>query len=115
MRSGFLLPNALNARDVRRRRTLLAVDDFEGDLVADLKVVEHDALQFVGVKEKVLRLAFAGDETESLVQQSLDSTCHSSFLVAYTSTFARILLQIQYLHYTVKGYFMQIRLAFPPA
>ncbi len=101
------MPNALDARDVRRCRALLAVNDFERYLVADLKVVEHDTLQFVGVEEKVLRLAFAGDETESLVQQSLDCSCHSSFLVAFTSTFARILLQIQYPYYSVSGIFWQ--------
>ena len=80
MRGSFLLPNALNARNVRRRRTLLAVNDLKGYLIADFQVVEHDALQFVGVEEKVLRLAFARDETESFIQQSFDSTCHSGFL-----------------------------------
>ena len=101
------MPNALDARDVRRCRALLAVNDLEGYLVADLEVVEHNTLQFVGVKEKVLCLALARDKTESFVQQSLDCSCHSSFLVAYTSTFARILLQIQYPHYSVSGIFWQ--------
>ena len=89
------MPNALDARDVRRCRALLAVNDFERYLVADFEVVEHDTLQFVGVEEKVLRLAFARDETESFVQQSLDCSCHSSF-----SSFLLRLLPASYYKYS---------------
>ena len=82
--------NALNARYVYRCRTLLAVNDLKGYLVANLKVVEHNTLQFIGVEEKVLCFAFARNKTKSLVQQSLDCSCHSSFLITISSTFARI-------------------------
>lgn len=68
MSERFFAVHALDARHIRRCRALLAVNDFKGYLVADFQFVEHNTLQFIGVEEKVLRLAFARDETESLVQ-----------------------------------------------
>ena len=66
----------LRARDVDRRRALLTLLNFEGDDVTLAKLIKSDAVEIFGVEEEILRLAFAGDESESTVRQSLDGSFH---------------------------------------
>lgn len=66
----------LRARHILGARALLAVDDIEVERVAHLEFAVRDAGKIVGVEEEVLRLAFASDETESFLRQSLDCSCH---------------------------------------
>ena len=59
------------------RRALLTFSDLEGDVVADLELIEGNAYELLGVEEKILRLAIARDESESAIRERLDSSVHS--------------------------------------
>ena len=76
----FLRTNAvLSALDVLGVRALLAVDHLEGDGVADVELGKRNARQVVGVEEKILDLAFTGDESESLIRnEGLDCPFHEN-------------------------------------
>jgi len=75
---------ALGARHVRGALPLLAFSDFEGNDIADFELGVCHTLQLTGVEEKILRLAFASDESESLVRKPLDSSCHDFILLLET-------------------------------
>jgi hypothetical protein len=91
----------LRASNVRGGRALSALDNLEVQRVTDFERVKGDANEIFRVKEKVLRLAFASDETESLLFKSFDSACHmieSTSLVDYlrnSTAFLCLLLDYQ--------------------
>jgi len=58
-------------------RTFFAFNDLESDFVARLQFLKCNVLQILGVEEKILRLAFASDESKSSVRKGFDSTVHS--------------------------------------
>ena len=66
----------LYAGDVLCARTLLAVDDLEADLVANLELIERNAGKIVRVEEEVLRFVLTSDESESFLGESLDCSLH---------------------------------------
>src|SRR3989344_3545171 len=71
-----LLAWRLGARYVLGGRAFVSLDDLKGDGIADLQFIEHNASQLLGVEEQILRLAFAGNESESLLGQGLDNSVH---------------------------------------
>jgi len=58
----------LDSADVLGARALFALHDLKGDFIANLELVECHAVQVLGMEEKVLRFAFASDETESPIR-----------------------------------------------
>lgn len=81
MRGDFV--KRLGALHVRGRRAFLALSYLERYGVADLELVIGHAVQILGVEEKVLRLAFARDKTESAIRKGLDCSCHSFVKLCY--------------------------------
>lgn len=67
---------SLGAAYVSSSWALVSVYDIKGNGIADLQVIEHDTLQLLGVEEKILRLAFARDESIPLIRKLLDSSFH---------------------------------------
>ncbi len=55
----------LGARDVLGARSFLAVNDLEGDDIADPQIIESYSIQILGMEEKIFRFAFASDESKS--------------------------------------------------
>lgn len=67
----------LRAGDVDGARALLAFCYFKVDGVAFFELIKHYTTEILGVKEEILRLAFARDESESSIPyKGLDSSCH---------------------------------------
>ena len=86
------------------RRTLWTFGNLEGDVVADLELIESNAYELLGVKEKILRLAFARDESESTIRERFDSTGHSiaSWLVREKSDYISSCISCK-VHYSIKA------------
>jgi hypothetical protein len=61
-------------------RALGTVNDLKSNGIADLELIESCTLDVVGVEEKVLHLSLAGDETKSLVRDSLDCSVVHDFI-----------------------------------
>lgn len=76
---GFLKSevNRLGALYVDCAWALLGLFDLEADHFAFAEVVEGNSNETGGVEEDILVTTLWGDETESLVCQTLDCTCHS--------------------------------------
>ncbi len=70
------MKRVLGAGYVGSIRTLFAIGYFKGDGIALFEFVEGNALQLLGVEEKILRLAFARDEPKSSIRLGFDCSCH---------------------------------------
>ena len=77
MKIGVFVWPDLGAGDAGSGGTFFTFGDLEGDGVADLEFIERHADELLGVEEEILRLAFAGDESESSVCERLDCSGHS--------------------------------------
>jgi len=74
-RDYFISLNAkayLGARNFGGVRSLGTVNHFKLNLVTFLELIESYSDEFVGMKEKVLVLSFAGNKAKSAIGQSLD-------------------------------------------
>jgi len=56
--------------------SLVALNDLKSDCFTCLELIKHDANEVLRVEEKVFRLAFARDETESSICKGLDYSFH---------------------------------------
>lgn len=77
----LLLQQRLRAANVGSVGALFALSNFEGDGIANLEVVEYHTDQVLRVEEKILRLAFARDESESTRRERFDCSGHVCLLV----------------------------------
>src|SRR3989338_2136683 len=68
-----------SAHHVDGVRALFALGNLEGQHIANLQFIERNTLQILGVEEKVLRFAFARDETKSTIREGLDCSSHVDF------------------------------------
>ena len=78
-RDGFCLSASLGSRHIDGARALFSICDFKGKGIAFLQFVKCHSFQFFGVKEKILRFAFSGNESKAPVSDerfysSLDVT-----------------------------------------
>ena len=73
----------LSAGYIDCTQPLFAFLNFKRDVVALLKFVESNAIEVFGVEEKILRLAFARDESESTIRKSLYCSCHTSLICVF--------------------------------
>ena len=69
------------ALDVGSGGAFGAVNDFEADFVANLQFVKRDADQILGMKEKILRLAIASNESISFIRERFDCSVHVMFVI----------------------------------
>src|SRR3990167_6262737 len=92
----LLLPYlGLRARYLSRSRTFISINESERDGVAFFQFVIGNANEFFGMKEEVLGLAFASNESKSFRGKSLDCSCHMIVLIiliflSETSTFVSV-------------------------
>jgi len=67
----------LSAGDVCCAWTLLSINYFESNCIADLKIVEGYSVEFLGMKEEIFRLSLARDKSKSSVRLGFYCTFHS--------------------------------------
>ena len=81
-RDVFREPALLHAGHILGVRTLLALNYLESHSIADFELGKRDASDIVGMKEEVLRLVFARDETKSFISNDrFDCSCHGDRLM----------------------------------
>ncbi len=73
----------LYARYVLGTRTLFALHHLKADFIANLKLIKRHTVQILGMEEKILRFAFASDETKPPVRQSLYFSRHDCVLLLF--------------------------------
>ncbi len=84
-RGGFLLKAFLGERHVLGARAFLALSNLERNDVTNLKLIERYSVQILGMKEKILRLAFASDKPESSVHERFNCSSHSFYFTSQKS------------------------------
>ena len=83
VRKGAFLSNRVSglcALDVRCARAFFSLGNFEGDDIADFKVIECHTLELLGMEEKILFLAFASNESKSAIRERFDCSGHVNML-----------------------------------
>lgn len=65
-----------DASNVYCGETFFSFNDFERKRIAFLQFVKSDTYEILGVKEEILRLAFASDESKPPISLGLDYSSH---------------------------------------
>lgn len=80
-RKGVFVDNLveLDAGHFGSSRTLGALSYLEGNIIANVELVESDTRKLILVEKEVLLLSLARDESESFVRERFDCSVHSMF------------------------------------
>ena len=109
----------LSARYVDGAGSFVTLLNVKGDLVTFFKFIKRNTLELLGVKEQILRLAFARDEPVSSIRFGLDGSYHIFYLYIFLQksdplffSLIRLLYYARYYVFYEEGQLWHLRAVF---